>query len=216
MTKNLRHYSPLDRLCLQLDKTLRQFTKPNTASQRIYPAQTLIEPELSAKERHHAAGLMRVNHAGEVAAQALYHAQGMVSRNPATSQHMQEAANEEGDHLAWCRQRLAELGSHSSYLNPLWYAGSFAIGLLAGVAGDKWSLGFVAATEQQVVQHLQTHMSLLPATDTKSKAVIMQMQADENQHREAAISSGGMLLPPLVLSIMSFTAKIMVKTAYRV
>ncbi|HVY53342.1 MAG TPA: 2-polyprenyl-3-methyl-6-methoxy-1,4-benzoquinone monooxygenase, partial [Gammaproteobacteria bacterium] len=153
-------------------------------------------------------------HTGEICAQALYHGQSMVSRNPETREKLQQAAIEEGDHLAWCSQRIAELGSHTSYLNPLWYAGSFVIGMAAGIAGDKWSLGFVAETEKQVIQHLKGHLELLPTADTISHKILEQMQEDEAKHREEAISLGATLLPQFIQKLMNFTSKIMVKTTY--
>jgi ubiquinone biosynthesis monooxygenase Coq7 len=147
---------------------------------------------------------MRVNHAGEICAQALYHGQSAVSRHAATRHKLQQAAVEEGDHLAWCHQRLLELGSHTSYLNPVWYTGSFFIGMIAGIAGDKWSLGFVAETEKQVVQHLRGHLQLLPEKDQKSHKILLQMQ----------LELGAATLPPVVQKCMALVSKLLVKLAY--
>src|SRR4029078_1478386 len=148
-------------------------------------------------QRKQSAALMRVNHAGEVCAQALYHGQGVVSRTSQVQEKMQLAALEEGDHLHWCRQRLEELGSHTSYLNPLWYAGSFCIGMAAGMIGDKWSLGFVAETERQVIKHLEKHLKLLPAQDQRSYTVLERMEKDEAHHRDEAIAAGANDWPEL-------------------
>src|SRR5579872_2336262 len=154
----MRHYSAIDQLCLQADQALRAvFGTPKTTN-RPNPANTEKDPELTKDQRQQITALMRINHAGEVSAQALYHGQGLTSRTQTVKQKMQQAAIEEGDHLNWCATRIEELGSHTSYLNPFWYAGSFAMGLTAGMIGDKWSLGFLAETENQVVKHLQSHL----------------------------------------------------------
>lgn len=209
-----RHYSKLDHFCLRLDQTLKSWCGHTTNTARSYPAQDIAEPSLTEKERAHAAALMRINHAGEVCAQALYHGQGLVSRRTDVREKMQHAATEEGDHLAWCTQRLTELGSHTSYLNPLWYAGSFAIGLTAGLVGDKWSLGFLAETEHQVVQHLENQLDLIPPQDSKTPVILQQMQTDEAQHRDDAISVGAAELPGVIKKLMALTSKLMVKIAY--
>ncbi|MDR3490460.1 MAG: 2-polyprenyl-3-methyl-6-methoxy-1,4-benzoquinone monooxygenase [Gammaproteobacteria bacterium] len=214
MPKPVRHYTPLDKLCLSLDQALRAIAGKAATTERAYPAAHEAEPELTAEERKHAASLMRINHAGEVSAQALYHGQGLVTRHATVSDYMQKSATEEGDHLDWCHKRLVELGSHTSYLNPLWYAGSFVIGVSAGLVGDKWSLGFVAETEKQVVTHLKKHLSLLPEQDIKSAKILQQMEIDEAHHREAAVHLGAAELPQIIKKIMRFTSKIMVKTAY--
>lgn len=215
MTNNQRHYSKVDQFCLGLDQFVRGLAGKTAASQqRDYPARKTPEAELTRSERKHAAGLMRVNHAGEVAAQALYHAQALMSREPCVKQQMQTAALEEGDHLAWCEQRLRELGDKTSLLNPVWYAGSFAIGMAAGLAGDKWSLGFVAETERQVVNHLQTHLQKLPEKDQRSAQVLQQMQADEATHRDSAINAGANVLPDTIKKLMHFISRMMVKAAY--
>lgn len=210
----LRHYTLLDQCCLRADEAVRAlFGIVHTTGQK-YPAEKIKEAELTIEERKKSAALMRINHAGEICAQALYHGQGMLSQNAKTQLKMQTAAREEGDHLFWCQKRLLELGSHSSYLNPLWYTGSFCIGLIAGKMGDAWSLGFVAETEQQVIKHLNGHLHRLPNKDKRSQAILEQMSQDEAKHREEALSAGGRELPFIIKKIMSLTAKIMVKTAY--
>lgn len=210
-----RNYTIFDRICLGLDQVVRALTDNVQTTQAAYPAEKLTDaPELTDDERRHAAGLMRVNHAGEICAQALYHGQGLVSRNHRIQAHMQQAALEEGDHLAWCKQRLDELQSHTSYLKPLWYAGSFCIGMVAGLIGDKWSLGFVVETERQVIKHLESHIHLLPMQDSRSYQILKQMEADETKHRNEAIASGAHELPMVVKKGMALTAKVMVKTAY--
>ncbi len=213
MKNNTRHYSKLDQLCMTLDQTLRVMTGHVTTS-RENPAANQPEPALTAAQAKHIAGLMRVNHAGEVCAQALYYGQALVSRDQATQQHLQQAAKEEGDHLAWCQTRLHELDSHTSYLNPFFYVGSMAIGVTTGLIGDKWSLGFVAETEHQVVKHLESHLQQLPENDTKTAKILQQMQDDEARHHEDAIDSGAATLPVIVQKLMSLTSKMMVKTAY--
>jgi ubiquinone biosynthesis monooxygenase Coq7 len=209
-----RHYSLLDHLCLGVDQALRTVLSNTKTTARVYPAEQVAETDLTPKQRKQAAALMRINHAGEVCAQALYHGQGLVSRRADLKEKLQQAAIEEGDHLTWCSKRLVELGSHTSYLNPFWYAGSFAIGLTAGLVGDKWSLGFLAETENQVVKHLEKHLALLPANDHRSHKILQQMQQDEAEHYDYALHAGAAMLPRLVKKIMRFTSKIMVKTAY--
>ncbi len=211
---NLRCYSLLDKLCMNVDEALRTMCGATQTAMREYPAREISEVDLTAEQRNTSASLMRINHAGEVCAQALYHSQSFFSRNESIRQHMQQAAKEEGDHLAWCQTRLIELGSHTSYLNPMWYAGSFAIGLAAGLMGDRWSLGFVAETENQVVKHLENHFTLLPENDKKSLKILHQMHEDEAKHREDAIQSGASVLPVFIKKLMSLTSKVMVKTAF--
>src|SRR3990167_10506002 len=181
---------------------------------RFYPAHDMAEPILTDEQKKQSAALMRVNHAGEICAQALYHGQGLVSHSPRVREKMQHAALEEGDHLAWCQQRLDELHSHPSYLNPLWYSGSFLIGMVAGMVGDTWSLGFLAETEQQVVKNLESHLQLLPEQDYKSAKVLQQMQVDEAVHRDDAMHLGGRPLPILVKRAMAQISRLMVKAAY--
>lgn len=214
MTNSTRNYSKLDQLCISIDEALRAVCGKASTMKRPYPAGNTAEPELTDSERKHIAGLMRVNHAGEVCAQALYHGQGLVSRDPAIQQQMQAAAVEEGDHLAWCSQRLSELDSHTSYLNPFWYAGSFAIGVAAGCISDKCSLGFVAETESQVVKHLESHLASLPEKDEKTQKILQQMKNDEAEHRDEALEAGATQLPEPVKKVMSWASKLMVKTAY--
>jgi len=209
-----RHYTLLDHLCLGIDQALRAVLANAKTTERTYPAKNEREADLTLEQRKQAAALMRINHAGEVCAQALYQAQGLVSHRPELREKLQRAAIEEGDHLAWCHTRLVELGSHVSYLNPFWYAGSFAIGLAAGVIGDRWSLGFLAETENQVVKHLEKHLQLLPSGDQKSYKILQQMHQDEAEHRDYAINEGAAILPEWVKKVMQMTSKIMVKTAY--
>jgi ubiquinone biosynthesis monooxygenase Coq7 len=171
---------------------------------------------LDVAERKHAAGLMRVNHVGEVCAQALYQSQKLLARDSQIQEMLEHSAQEEMDHLAWCETRLKELDSHTSYLNPLWYAGSFAIGLVAGLAGDKWSLGFVAETEKQVESHLESHLQKLPETDHRSRAIVEQMRVDEIAHGQAALNAGGESLPEPIQKMMQALSKLMTTTAYKI
>ncbi len=210
---NLRQYSFIDRCLIHLNQTLQ--TMGNKAvSQRAHPDANLAEPTLSATEQRCSQGLMRVNHTGEISAQALYHAQALTARTAQVKDSMKQAALEENDHLAWCQQRLQELNSHPSYLNPFWYGGSFLIGLLAGWAGDAWNLGFVAETERQVVNHLEQHLQQLPNGDLKSKAILEQMREDEAHHATVAITAGAMELPAMIKLLMRYFSKVMTTTAY--
>jgi ubiquinone biosynthesis monooxygenase Coq7 len=209
-----RQYSWLDQLCLSADQALRAITNNPKTTKRPYPAEMESVSMLSESERKHSAGLMRVNHAGEVCAQALYHGQGLVSKSEAIKNKMQESALEEGDHLAWCHTRLRELGSHTSYLNLFWYMGSFKLGMIAGLIGDKWSLGFLAETENQVVEHLQSHLRKLPRDDKQSQQILQQMKQDEALHRDEAKAAGAHELPLLIKNLMRACSKVMVKTAY--
>ncbi len=209
-----RHYTFLDRLCLSLDQVVRTLNHQAKTTGHPNPAKDIEESVLNDKQRERSAALMRINHAGEVCAQALYHGQGVISRDVDVQEKMQRAAIEEGDHLSWCHERLEELGSHTSYLNPLWYAGSFCIGVVAGIMGDKWSLGFVAETERQVIQHLQGHLHLLPRQDQRSYHIIKKMEEDERHHRDDAMACGAKELPDILKKSMAMTSKIMVKTAY--
>lgn len=207
-----RVLSPLDRLLELADAGLRaSFARPpGSRPTPGKPASTPVDPG----RRRHAAGLMRVNHAGEIAAQGLYHGQALSARRPETRAALRKAAAEEGDHLAWCRDRLDELGSGPSLLNPLWYAGSVAIGALAGLAGDRMSLGFMAETERQVEGHLADHLERLPADDTRSRTIVQQMQADEIGHGRTAIAAGAATLPEPVPKLMRLAARFMTGTAY--
>ncbi len=214
-----RHLSPIDRLIAGLDEGLRTVCANRTRSARPSPADSLSDegPDegLSEDEREHAAGLMRINHAGEVAAQALYQSQALTARDRDVAERLQHAADEEVDHLAWCGARLEELGSGPSKLTPLWYGGAFAIGTLAGVAGDRWNLGFVAETERQVCAHLEDHLQRLPESDARSRAVVRQMHTEEAEHGEAATAAGGSELPRPVRDIMWATSRVMAGLAYR-
>lgn len=203
-----------DTLITNVDKALRTIFA-SAATRRPYPDTGLDEPEMTEAERRHAAGLMRINHSGEVCAQALYQGQSMTARNPEAAKALIEASEEETEHLAWCEKRLNELGSHKSYLNPLWYVGSFGLGVLAGALGDKWNLGFLAETENQVEGHLNTHLDWLPEKDVKSRAIVEQMKIDEAKHANTALSHGGAELPMPVKMAMKFTSKILTKAAYR-
>lgn len=209
-----RHYTFLDKICLGMDQALRALTDTPKTTGSAYPANGIEPAVLSEEQRKHAAGLMRVNHAGEICAQALYHGQSILSRTPEMQAHLQEAALEEGDHLAWCKQRLDELDSHPTYLSPFWYVGSFSIGVMAGIIGDNWSLGFIAETERQVIKHLKSHLDLLPPEDKRSVAILQKMESDEAKHRDEAIESGGRELPEPIKQMMGLVSKIMVKTAY--
>lgn len=207
-----RSFSPLDRFLIPADQALRTVFGTVNAS-RPYPAQGIAET-VEQPDRREVAALMRVNHSGEVAAQALYQGQAFAASTSATREALMEAGREETDHLAWCARRVHELGGRTSVLNPLWYAGSFAIGALAGLAGDKTSLGFVAETERQVVEHLEQHLRLLPQQDARTRAIVAQMSSDEERHGRAALSAGGAALPSLARSLMKLTAKVMTRTAY--
>lgn len=211
-----RQYSPADRLLIGFQQRLAGLARPSSAEPRPSPADAAPDAELDANERRHAAGLMRINHAGEIAAQALYHGQALVSRDPDIREHLLEAADEERAHLQWCEQRLAELGDRPSLLQPLWYAGSFAIGAAAGLAGDRWSLGFVEETEKQVSEHLDEHLRKLPAQDERSRAVLQSMREDEQRHGQEAVQLGARPLPEPVRGVMRRVAALMKAAAYRV
>jgi ubiquinone biosynthesis monooxygenase Coq7 len=211
-----RNYSKLDRLITSLDEGLRVSTGKAPEPFRANPAGDLAMAELNEAQQRHVAGLMRINHTGEVCAQALYAGQAATARDDATREAMQSAADEEIDHLSWCEDRLQELDSQPSLLNPLWYAGSFAIGALAGLAGDDWSLGFVKETENQVEAHLQDHLEKLPEEDARSQAILDQMKVDEAKHADMAENAGARDLPPPIRRAMTFTANIMKTLAYRI
>ncbi len=211
-----RRYSLFDQFIFEFDKRLKKIEKKKkTRNYRPYPAKTVPEAVLTSEEKQHVAGLMRVNHAGEIAAQALYKAQALASRNHEIKRTLQESAEEEYDHLHWCETRLKELDSHTSYLEPVWFTGSFAIGLAAGSFGDRWNLGFLAETEHQVVEHLDEHLRKLPQQDQKSRAILEQMQQDEAHHANTAESAGAYQLPRPVRDLMALTSQVMKKTAYR-
>ncbi len=207
-------YSTVDKFIMGVDQALvTVFGTPQTAG-REYPAVGNSDEQLSEVDKQEAARLMRVNHVGEVCAQALYQSQAMTARNPATRDKMQQSSSEENDHLDWCEKRIGELGGRTSLLNPLWYAGSFAIGTVAGVAGDRWNLGFVAETEKQVVRHLEDHLQRLSPEDQRSRAIVEQMKIDEGEHATAAIVAGGRALPEPVQRGMQLMSKVMTNIAY--
>jgi ubiquinone biosynthesis monooxygenase Coq7 len=205
----------IDELIIGFDRALRTLAGTASAA-RPNPAGAIAAAELTSEERRHAAGLMRVNHTGEVCAQALYQAQALVARDPEVKQCFAAAAREEEDHLAWTQERLSELGDRTSLANPLWYAGSFAIGLAAGLAGDRSNLGFVVETERQVEEHLSSHIDRLPAGDSRSRAIVAAMRDDEIRHGMAASVAGAHTLPLPVRALMRATAKLMTLTAYRI
>lgn len=203
----------LDRLIIEFDKGLRTLlAEPFSA--RPHPDREVADGQLEDSEKRRAAALMRVNHCGEVCAQALYNGQSLTARNPDTVAALQQASKEETEHLAWCEKRIKELGGRKSLLNPLWYSSSFALGAVAGALGDKWNLGFLAETEHQVGNHLQQHLARLPEQDAKSRAILEQMQADEAKHAENAVQHGAAELPKPVKSAMQLVSKIMTKTSY--
>ena len=214
MTSN-RFISPLDHLIVGVDKALR-VVGGVTAMSRPNPAMHAMDSELSDTERRHSAGLMRVNHVGEVCAQALYDAQASFAHTPQLRAQFEEAGQEEEDHLAWCAQRLDELGSQPSVLNPLWYAGAYVMGAVAARIGDPVSLGFVVETERQVEAHLNSHLELLPQQDAKSRAIVDQMRIDEIAHADAAQAMGAAPLPMPVKAAMRAMAKVMTTAAYRI
>jgi ubiquinone biosynthesis monooxygenase Coq7 len=210
-----RALTPLDRLLVDAQNALDTvFGAP--LAQRANPAKDEAEVVLDDTERRHAAGLMRINHVGEVCAQALYVGQAAVARDAATRAHLLAAAQEETDHLAWCAQRLDELDSRPSLLNPLWYAGSYAIGALAGLRGDGWNLGFVVETERQVEAHLDEHLQTLPAADARSRAILEVMKADESRHADDAQARGARVLPQPVPTLMAMASNLMKTIAYRI
>jgi ubiquinone biosynthesis monooxygenase Coq7 len=204
----------LDGLLSAADNALRALFAPATA--RRQPPGLPEATPLAEADRRHVAGLMRVNHAGEIAAQALYHGQALLARSPETREFLLKAAEEEGDHLAWCEQRLKELGDRTSLLDPFWYAGSFAIGAAAAAVNDRLSLGFVTETERQVENHLAGHLMELPASDARSRRILETMQQDEVGHAQAATRRGAVELPLPLRVLMKLTSKVMTKTAYRI
>ena len=213
MQTPIRQYTLADRFIQQIDACLQALNSERPAG-RIYPAKEIPEPTLTSQQRQQSAGFMRVNHSGEICAQALYNAQALVTRTPSVRQSFEFSAHEETDHLAWCHQRLQELNSHRSYFNIFWYWNSFFIGMMAGLAGDKWSLGFVEETEIQVGRHLQGHLDRLQQSDSKSRAIITQMQLDETKHAEKAQQQGATPLPTPIKKLMSWHAKIMTTMSY--
>lgn len=209
-----RVLTPLDRFVSGVDAALRTVAAPSRGPARPNPADGISDTDLSDQQRAHAAGLMRVNHAGEIAAQGLYRGHAAVAGNDEIEAQMLKAAGEEYDHLAWCEQRLDELDAGPSRLSPVWYAGSFAIGAASGILGDRWSLGFIAETEQQVCAHLTSHLDELPDNDARSRAIVAQMRDEERQHGDDAVASGAARLPAPIKRLMQLTARVMTKTAY--
>lgn len=212
----MRHLSVFDKVIQNADLALRTLIPGAANQQRPSPAQTSDESELDEQERKHAAGLMRINHTGEVCAQALYQGQALTAKLPEVREAMEEAAAEEIDHLVWCEDRITQLGSHTSVLNPAFYGLSFGIGAVAGAISDKISLGFVAETERQVCKHLTEHMTSLPTQDDKSKAILLQMLDDEAKHATAALEAGGYEFPLPVRVAMTGLSKVMTKSVYKV
>jgi len=204
----------LDDLIIELDKGIKSSSYNIQEYVRAYPAESTQEAELNEFEKNHSAGLMRVNQAGEVCAQALYRGQSLTAELKITQDQLKEAAEEEMDHLAWCNRRLNELGDKPSVLNPLWYFMSFSIGALTGLAGDKWSLGFVEETERQVVAHLDSHLDEISDKDKKTKTVINKMRDDEDAHARRAKESGASELPNEIKTGMSWVARLMTSTSY--
>ncbi|WP_039916504.1 2-polyprenyl-3-methyl-6-methoxy-1,4-benzoquinone monooxygenase [Cellvibrio mixtus] len=210
-----RHLSLIDNFIINADRALRTLAAGGDMTcERPSPARPLDEADLSDSERKQAAALMRVNHTGEVCAQALYQGQALTAKLPQVRKEMEHAAEEEIDHLVWCQERIDALGSHTSYLNPVWYGLSFAIGAGAGLVSDRVSLGFVAATEDQVCKHLESHLEQLPITDLRSRAVVEQMLEDEARHADMALSAGGYNFPTPVKGIMTLVSKAMTQTSY--
>ncbi|KAI5916823.1 2-polyprenyl-3-methyl-6-methoxy-1,4-benzoquinone monooxygenase [Thauera sp. 2A1] len=203
----------IDQLILEFDKALRTVFAP-ARSVRPVPGDELPDAALEDDERRHAAALMRVNHVGEICAQALYQGQALMSRDPAIRESLQQASDEETEHLAWTERRIAELGGRKSLLNPLWYGGALAVGMAAGRFGDRWNLGFLAETERQVEAHLKSHLESLPAQDRKSRAIVEQMKADEVEHAETALRLGAQELPAPVKGVMKLAARVMTRTTY--
>ena len=210
----MRHYSPIDHFLMHADTALRTVIGKPQATQRPYPARNIDDCTMDKAESRHVAGLMRVNHSGEVSAQALYQGQSITARNKEVREKLEQAALEENDHLVWTENRLKELGERTSLLNPLWYAGSFAIGAFAGALGDKWNLGFLAETEHQVVRHLDEHLAKIPQSDMRSRAILEQMKTDEARHATTALDHGGESLPLPVKKLMQAMSKVMTRSTY--
>lgn len=213
--RSFRTISRLDHWLGEIELALSASIGDRPHAERTNPSESVDHPELSEQERRHAAGLMRINHAGEVCAQALYNGQAAVARSRETRDELLRAAQEEVDHLAWCNDRLTELGSRPSRFNPVWYGGSYLIGLAAGLYGDGYNLGFVVETERQVEAHLGEHLETLPASDQRSRAIVRQMQQDEAAHGEAAKSAGARELPPPIPRMMRLASMVMKAVAYR-
>ena len=211
---NARNYSLLDHILMNVDTGMRTVLGQPLLTERPNPGESHPEAPMSDAERDLVGRLMRINHAGEVSAQGLYQGQALTAKLPEVRDKMERAALEENDHLEWCEQRAKEMGTHVSWLNPFWYLGSLAIGAAAGLAGDKWSLGFVVETEHQVCRHLDEHLSLLPPGDQKTRAILEQMKEDEMHHADIAQAAGGAAFPEPVKKLMRLSAKVMTKTAF--
>lgn len=213
----MRTLSKIDNLVMQVDNALKTLvpSAARSSAERPSPALSVADSELDDSERRHAAGLMRINHTGEVCAQALYQGQALTAKLPQVRSAMEHAAIEEIDHLVWCEDRLVELNSSTSILNPVFYGLSYSMGALTGAIGDKWSLGFVAATEDQVCKHLEEHLETLPDQDLRSRAVLSQMHEDELKHGALALDAGGVQFPRWVKAVMTEMSKVMTKTTYR-
>jgi ubiquinone biosynthesis monooxygenase Coq7 len=210
----IRQFSFIDNAIAEFDKAITTVLGSPETTSRINPADEITTSDLTEQDKLLSARLMRINHAGEVSAQALYQGQALTAKLPHVRQAMNQAALEENDHLVWCQQRLDELDSQTSLLNPLWYSGSFIIGATAGKLGDKWSLGFVAETEKQVVKHLDSHLQQLSRHDEKSRAILEKMKQDELHHGTTALEAGGAALPWPIQTTMSLVSKVMTKTSY--
>lgn len=211
---NQRHYSPADKLLMQVNSALRTLLPFSGSPYRVSPAKVHEETDLTEQETKHVAGLMRINHTGEVCAQALYQGQALTAKLPEVREAMEKAAEEEIDHLAWCEERVRELGQKPSLLNPLFYGLSFGVGAAAGLISDRLSLGFVAAVEDQVCKHLDEHLGKIPTGDEKSRAILEQMRVDEEKHSTNAIAAGGFKFPMPVKVGMTLLSKVMTKTTY--
>ena len=213
---NQRHYSPFDRLLMQADAALKTLLPKSNTPTRPSPAHLHTDAELDQQQQKHTLGLMRINHTGEVCAQGLYQGQALTARLPEIREAMEHAADEEIDHLVWCEERIHQLGGHTSILNPIFYGLSFGMGATAGLISDRMSLGFVAATEEQVCKHLDEHLTQIAADDQKSRAILEQMRIDEEEHATGALEAGGISFPAPIKWGMSQVAKVMTKATYRI
>ena len=211
-----RRLSFFDRAITEIDSVMRTITNRGHSAGRPSPSEGHSDAQLSKEERRHVAGLMRVNHTGEVCAQALYQGQALTAKLPTVREEMQQAAAEEVDHLVWCEQRLRELDSQPSVLNPAWYGLSFALGAVAGAISDKVSLGFVAATEERVCNHLRDHLKSLPEDDRKSRLILQTMLEDEQRHGDNALQAGGSDFPRPIKNAMSAVSQLMTRSSYRI
>lgn len=212
----MHEFNLIDRFIIECDKGLKTLFGQAEMSARPVPGASLAEPNLPKAQQKESVRLMRINHAGEVSAQALYQGQALTAKLPNVKQAMLQAALEESEHLAWCEQRVHQLEGHTSIFNPLWYVGSLTLGAVAGKAGDKWSLGFVAETETQVVKHLEQHLNKLSHDDSKSRAILEQMREDEAHHKATALEAGGIALPYSIRKAMSLVSKVMISASYRI